>query len=300
MSNWPITVVRQPAARLARFVDYVELTKPRISVLVLTTVAASAYVARWGRLDIWSLFATLLGTLLVAASASALNQLLERHRDARMARTAQRPLPCGRLGIAEAVVFAAATVVAGTSVLVAAGGWVTAVWGLLTWIIYVWIYTPLKSQTVLNTTVGAVAGALPVFIGWSSTGAAIDLRLLCLFTIVYLWQFPHFMAIAWIYREQYRRSGMMMLSVFDPTGRRAGVQAVVSALALLPVSLVPGLVSPGASLYLVAVFVLGIGQLLCAAWFLIRRDQLAARWLLKASLVYLPALLVFLMLIPLI
>lgn len=300
MSSTTISLSRRRPLWLARTCDYIELIKPKISVLVLVTVAVAYYVSQWGHPNLWVLLHTLLGTTLVAGSASALNQWLERRRDALMQRTASRPLPAGRLGTAEVLTFAAVTILGGVMYLTLAVNITTAMFGLATWVLYVWIYTPLKSRTSLNTAVGAVAGALPVLMGWSAAGAAMDLRAGALFLIVFLWQFPHFMAIAWIYRQEYARGGLKMLTVVDPSGRRAGVQAVLSALALLPVSLVPALLLPGASVYAVAAFCLGVGQLACAVAFLMRLDQISARWLLRASLIYLPALLVLLMLIPLI
>ncbi len=299
MSSTLLTLARPREGLASRVADYVELTKPRIALLVLVAVAVSACVSQWGIvLHPLNLVHTLLGTLLVAASASAMNQWLERHRDARMPRTADRPLPAGRLSSFEVLTFAAISIVAGFLYLFAAVGWLTALLGLATWVLYVWVYTPLKSRTSLNTLVGAIPGAMPILIGWSATGAAFDLRAVALFTILFLWQFPHFMAIAWIYRDQYRQGGMKMLPVVDPTGRSAGLQAVIAALALLPVSLIPGLFTPSSSVYLVAALALGIGQLICALLFYRRLDDAAARRLLRASLIYLPALLLLLMLIP--
>lgn len=289
---------------LARATDYVELTKPRIGALVLVAVAASGFVARWGRPDPVALLNALLGTLLVAASASALNQWWERRSDILMDRTASRPLPAGRLRTTEVVGFALLTFVAGGVYLAVAVNGLTAIWSIFSWFVYVWVYTPLKARSSLNTAVGAVAGAMPVLIGWSAVGGSLDLtadpRVAALFVLLFLWQFPHFMAIAWIYRQQYARAGLKMLTVVDPSGRRAGVQALVSALGLLPVSFIPALFSPGigGSVYLVAAFVLGLGQLVCAVHFMVRRDELAARRLLRASLIYLPVLLGFLVSIP--
>lgn len=241
------------------------------------------------------MFHAMLGTLLVASSASALNQFLERRLDLRMDRTADRPLPAGRLSVAEVITFSVVTIVAGEVYLALLVNLEAALWGLLTWTIYVWIYTPLKTRTPLNTAIGAIAGALPVFIGWAAAGGVWNdhLRASSLFMIVFLWQFPHFMAIAWMYRKQYGQAGMQMLSVVDPTGRRAGVQAVCGALALLPVSLLPGLFTPGfgGSVYLVAAFLLGLIQLAFAIAFCTSLSDLAARRLLKASLVYLPTVL---------
>ncbi len=211
---------RQPGI-LVRVADYVELTKPRIATLVLVTVAMAAFVAGWGPPNPWLLFDTLLGTALVAASASALNQWLERVSDGQMQRTCDRPLPAGRLGSAEVLAFSAVTIVLGFGYLALAVNWLTAALGLLTWFTYVWIYTPLKRITPANTAVGAVAGALPVLMGWAAVDTALGLKAFTLFLIVFLWQFPHFMAIAWIYRQQYAAAGLRMLPVVDPSGRRA-------------------------------------------------------------------------------
>ena len=298
MSASSISVDRQRLGAVARFFDYVELTKPRISALVLVTVAVSGFVARWGTIEPVLLLNTIFGTILVAASASAVNPLLERDSDSLMQRTASRPLPARRLSSTEVFCFAFATIVFGVVYLALTTNQTTALLGLATWLLYVCVYTPLKSRTHLNTAVGAIAGALPVLMGWAATGAAFDVRALALFLIVFLWQFPHFMAIAWLYRKQYERGGMKMLSVVDPSGRRAGVQAVLGALALIPVSFVPGLLAPGAVVYVVVAFVLGTAQLACAARFFAKLDEAAARLLLRASLVYLPSLLAMLMILP--
>jgi len=274
-------------------VDYVELTKPRIGMLVLVTVAVSYCCARWGQPEPWVLLHVLAGTLLVAGSASAWNQWLERRLDLRMDRTADRPLPSGRLRASEALTFAVVTILAGELYLALAVNLSAAGWGLLTWVLYVWLYTPLKTRTSLNTAVGAVAGALPVFIGWSAAGTPYDVRAAALFTVVFLWQFPHFMAIAWMYRQQYGQAGMKMLPVVDPTGKSSGLQAACGALALLPVSLVPAvqLPAPGRAIYVVAVLLLGLVQFAFAVGFCVALSDLAARRLLRATLVYLPALL---------
>jgi protoheme IX farnesyltransferase len=173
-------------------------------------------------------------------------------------------------------------------------------WALATWLVYVLAYTPLKSISAANTAVGAVAGALPVLIGWTATGQPIDARAAALVLVLFLWQFPHFMAIAWLYRDQYARAGHQMLTVVEPSGRRAGWQAVLAALALVPVSLVPVLAypGPGSTLYILAAALLGLGQLAIAAAFWRQASDARARLLLKASLVYLPTLLAMLMLAP--
>jgi protoheme IX farnesyltransferase len=160
----------------------------------------------------------------------------------------------------------------------------------LTWGLYVWIYTPLKTRTPLNTVVGAVAGALPVLMGWTAVGAPLDLRAWSMFMIVFLWQFPHFMAIAWVYRREYAAAGLKMLSVVDASGHRAAAQAVITALVLIPVSLIPCLLHPAAEWYFVWAVAAGAGQLACAIGFMVQLNDASARRLLLASLVYLPAI----------
>lgn len=283
-----------------RLADYLELTRPRIAVLELLAVAVAAFVARWGAPDGWVVLHALVGTALVAASASALNQWLELDTDAMMPRTADRPLPAGRLSAREVLVFGGVTAAAGLAYLAIqvnlATGWIAAA----TWGLYVWVYTPLKRRTWLNTVVGAVAGAMPVLIGWAAVEGQFDLAAATLFLIVFLWQFPHFMAIAWIYREDYAAAGLQMLPVVDPSGRRAGRQAVWSAMALVPVSLLPVAVSFAGPGYVAWAALLSLAQLASAVVFLVWMSQRSARLLLRASLVYLPLLLLGLLLVPLI
>ncbi|MFV1965139.1 MAG: heme o synthase [Pirellulaceae bacterium] len=300
MSTTTVTAPRDRMGWLARISDYVELSKPRIAFLVLITVAVAYWMACWGQPDLLLLGQLLAGTLLVACSASSLNQWLERRRDALMERTANRPLPSARMSAIEAVGFAVITLVLGASILLRAVGWQPLAWAVLTWILYVAAYTPLKSRTSLNTAVGAVGGAMPVFIGWSAAGGVYDLRVASLYLILFLWQFPHFMAIAWMYRKQYARAGMKMLPVVDPTGRRTGLNVLFAALVLIPVSLVPAAFLPGinAALYAVAVLALGLLQLAFACAFVVRLNDLTARRLLRVTLVYLPTLLLLLVVIP--
>ena len=215
-----------------------------------------------------------------------------------IARPIARCRPAGLAARQVLAVRAATTIVLGFGYLAMAVNWLTAALGLVTWVTYVWIYTPLKRITPANTAVGAVAGALPVLMGWAAVGAPLDLRAFTLFLIVFLWQFPHFMAIAWLYRRDYAAAGLQMLTVVDPSGRRAGAQAVVSALALVPVSLIPAVLKLAGGVYFGWALLLGAGQLLCAVAFLIDRDDVSARRLLRASLVYLPAVLLLLTLGP--
>ncbi len=283
-----------------RLADVVELTRPKIAVLELVTVAVAAVVATWGHPDLAMLGHALAGTALVAASASALNQYLERAPDRLMARTADRPLPSGRIAAWQVVAFGVVAAIAGVAWLAAGVGPTVAVLGLASWALYVWVYTPLKLRSISNTVVGAVAGALPVLMGWFAGGGDWGLAACTLFLIVFLWQFPHFMAIAWIYRDDYARAGMKMLSVVDPTGGRAGRQAVLAALVLIPVSLLPGVVQFAGPAYMVWACVLGFAQAACALVFYRRRTDQSARLLLRASLVYLPGLFMGLLVGPLV
>lgn len=280
---------RTRPAWLARVNDYVELTKPRIVILELVTVIVAAHLASPWSISPEILFHTVIGAALVAASAGAFNQWWEQGTDARMKRTANRPLPAGRLTQRQVISFGAFTLVIGLAQLSIKVGGLTAAMALATWAIYVLAYTPLKTRSPLNTAVGAISGALPILIGWTATGAPIDIRAMALLGVMFLWQFPHFMAIAWLYRHEYSRAGQKMLTVVDPTGLRAGAQGVVGALALIPVSLVlamsPDAGSPG--IYIIWTLALGLMQVAAAVMFLIYPDDRSARRLLRASLVYL-------------
>lgn len=301
-----LTYPRRRTAIWGRVADYIELTKPRIAALELLTVLVGAGIACSGvPSDGWLILHLLGGTALVAASASALNQWLERETDGLMRRTADRPLPAGRLTPTEVIIFGAATGSVGLLWLLMQVGPVTAALGLLTWLLYVWVYTPLKTRLSANTFVGAVAGALPAMMGYAALAPANDVvehRLLAamLFLLVFLWQFPHFMAIAWLYRDSYAAGGMKMLPVVDPTGRRAGAQAVLSAAVLIPISLLPTLLMRAGSIYFLLALALSLFQLACAVSFALQINDVSARRLLRASLIYLPGLLALLLTVPLV
>lgn len=285
----PLVWSRSRTGWLARAADFVELTKPRIVAMELVAVTVAAHLAAPRGVNAWILMHTVFGAGLVAASTGAFNQWLERHTDARMSRTVGRPLPAGRLAVWQVIAFGLLTLLVGVIDLAVSVSLATAGWALATWLIYVLLYTPLKSRSPLNTAVGAVSGALPILIGWSATGAAIDMRALAVVAVMFLWQFPHFMAIAWLHRDDYARASQRMLTVVDPTGLRAGAQAVVGALALIPVSLVPAL-SPQAgssAVYCGWALILGAVQLAAAVLFLFQRNDRTARHLLRASLAYL-------------
>lgn len=274
----------------APLADWVELTKPRITTLVVFTAlvgfVAAAESTPWTLL----LVAALAGTGLVAAGASALNQVMERGTDALMHRTRARPIPAGRIRPVEASVFGAALTLAGLGVLASVCGAAATLVAIATWASYLFLYTPLKRRTHLATLVGAVPGALPPVIGWAAASGTVEPGAFILFAILFLWQVPHFLAIAWLYRDDYERGGFPMLPVIDREGRLTGRQAVLHSAALLVVSLSPVVAGLGGMLYLAGALVLGAGLTLAALRLLRERDLVAARGLFLASVVYLPAL----------
>jgi heme o synthase len=286
---------------LARLADYLELTKPRIVLLELIVATAAACIAAPHGLDLRVLAFALAGTAMVAGSASVTNQWWERKSDALMPRTANRPLPAGRVSSGEALLLSAVLLVVGTALLVLKVNMLTAALGVVSWILYVPIYTPLKTRSPINTAVGAIAGAIPILMGWTATGAPINLTACSLVGVLFLWQFPHFMAIAWLYRHDYAAGGHKMLTVVDPTGLRAGAQAVIGAALLIPVSLIPAIVPTGGSplLYFTWTLALGAAQMGLAIRFALFRDITSARYLLRASILFLPAWLAMLLIVTL-
>jgi protoheme IX farnesyltransferase len=286
-----------------RLAAYVALTKPRIVVMVLVTVATGYWLGARGASSrthsLSTLLLTLFGTGLVAGGASAWNQLLERARDLRMRRTATRPLPSGRLTPAEAALFGTALGGLGTLVLILGANVLAAEVAAATFLLYVFVYTPLKPRTTLNTAVGAVPGALPPVIGWAAATGQLGIEAWSLFLIVFLWQFPHFLAIAWIYRDDYARAGHRMLPSVDPQGAITGRQAACYALALIPAGLLPTAVGLAGPAYFLGALALGLFYLVYSVRFWSEVSDPTARRLLRASFVYLPAVLVLLLLNPL-
>jgi protoheme IX farnesyltransferase len=279
-------------ASVARFADYAMLVKPRISMLVLLTVSAGYAL---GTADAWQglpLLHALFGIALVAAASSAFNQLLERDSDALMPRTASRPLPAGRLALAEVVTFGVCTGVGGVIWLALFVNMTTAVLTALTLVLYAGLYTPLKRRTSFCTAVGAIPGALPPVLGWAAVGAPLNGEAFSLFAILFLWQFPHFLAIAWIYRGEYAGARLHMLPTRGRTPHVTGLLAVGYALALVPLSLMPAARGLAGSTYLAVALVLSLAYLAAAVQFAANESLPTARRLVWTSLVYLPVLLV--------
>jgi len=270
-----------------RAADYVELVKPNIVGLILVTVAAGFYVGSAGTLHLMLLVHTLVGSALVAAGSNALNQILERNIDARMRRTKTRPLPSGRLRGSESTVFAWVMGVVGVAYLAAFTNWTVAVLAAATLASYVFVYTPLKRVTSLNTLVGAVPGALPIVGGWAAAHQSLGLRAWVLFAILFFWQLPHFLALAWIYREDYERAGLRMLSVTRGAGATFR-QALLYAAALLPVSLLPTVLDTTGWVYFAGALVGGLWLIWSTASVAVDRTPAKARRLFVATVVYLP------------
>jgi protoheme IX farnesyltransferase len=270
--------------------DYVALAKPRLNGLVVASALAGYAMAGGNMLDVVRVCATLLGTALVASGASAFNQLLERDSDSLMRRTRLRPLPDGRLQPSDALIFGVASSVVGLVVLAAAVNILSALVALATLGSYALIYTPLKRRTSFATVIGAIPGALPPVIGWAAGRGDLSQGAWVLFAILFLWQLPHFLAIAWIYREDYARAGLPMLPVLEPDGRSTGRQVIVYAAALMPVAMAPTLVGMTGTVYFAGAFVLTTALLALAVWFARHRVTSAARRLFYGSIIYLPLL----------
>jgi protoheme IX farnesyltransferase len=282
------SVLAVPAS--SRVSDFAELAKPRITSLVLVTAAVGFAVGGRGSVDWLAFLVFMTGTGLLCGGASALNQYLERETDALMERTRRRPIPAGRIRPEEALVFGLALSASGLAVLAFVNP-LTLALGAASLLSYVLAYTPLKRTTSLCTVVGAVPGALPPLMGWAAARGSLGAAGWGLFAILFLWQLPHFLAIGWIYREDYARGGFPMLAVTDKDGASTGRQAVLYATALLPVTLAAGLLASAGAGYLWGGLALGLAFLAFAAAFAWKRTIGSARRLFFASVLYLPLLL---------
>ncbi|MHC4958212.1 MAG: heme o synthase [Planctomycetota bacterium] len=288
-----IRTLTAPQTR-ALVADYVALTKPRLSLFVLLVVALAGWLASRGPVDLAVIVCAVVGTGLVAGGANALNMVWERKYDALMRRTDNRPVASGRLTPRDATMFGLFSGAAGLLLLALGCNPLAAAIGLLNLLLYVLVYTPLKRRTTLNTHIGAIPGALPALIGWTAVAGRPEPGAWMLFWLVFVWQIPHFLSIAWIYRDDYARGGFRMLSTVDPDGSVTGRQAVLGALALIPVSLLPALHGTAAPGYIPGAVLCGLWFLWRAIGFALRRDPNTARLLMRASLLYLPCVLALL------
>jgi protoheme IX farnesyltransferase len=275
---------------------YVMLTKPDVTFLVVITTVAGFYLGSVGPMDWARLAHTLFGTLLVAGGTAALNQYVERDMDAVMRRTAARPLPTGTLKPNEVLLFGIATIIIGTAWLALTVNILSSAVALATSLSYLGLYTPLKTRTTLATAVGAIPGALPPLIGWAAARGSLSAGGWILFAILFVWQFPHFMAIAWMYREDYARAGIQMLPVVDPQGD-ATFRVIVSLSAVLvPVSLLPAVLGMAGIRYFFGALVLGMILLQVSLWANRARTNVRAKWLMHATVIHIPLLLVWMIL----
>jgi len=273
---------------------YSELVKARLTSLVLITTAVGFFMGQVGAIDFALMWHALFGTALVASGAAALNQYLEREYDARMRRTAGRPLPAGRLQPVTVMLFGGICSLVGTVYLGVLVNPLTSVLGAVSLVSYLFIYTPLKRLTWFNTMVGAIPGALPPLMGWTAARGELGGGGWALFAILAFWQLPHFFAIAWIYKDEYARAGFKMLPAVDPDGSRTAQQSISHTIGLLLVSLYPFVMHLAGMGYLVAAVLLGAFYLWRAIQFGRRLDIASARGLFLASIIYLPLLLVIL------
>ncbi len=282
-----IAVDRRAAGALS---DYVSLAKPRLNLLVVATSAAGYYLGGLDHPSLVQLAVAVGGTALVAGGAAVLNQVYERDTDALMRRTRMRPLPDGRIEVQDARMFGIVLAVLGVAILAFEANALAALLAAATLVVYLMVYTPMKRRSTLATLVGAVPGALPPLIGWAAARNELSIGAWSLFAIVFLWQIPHFMAIAWMYRDDYRKAGFPMLPVIEPDGRRTGRQALLYAAALLPVSLIPAVVGVAGGLYFWIALALGLALLALAVRFAVTRTDPSARMLFFGSITYLPLL----------
>src|SRR5215210_719532 len=273
-----------------RLAAYAELTKPRITFLIVLTSAAGFALASRGGIDYIALVRALLGIGLLSSGIATLNQYAERDLDGLMRRTANRPLPAGKLAPWEALAFGAAITMLAEAYLLVLVNPLSALLGLTVIAGYVFAYTPLKTRTSLSTLVGAFPGAVPPLIGWTAARGTLNLEGWILFAILFLWQFPHFLAIAWMYREDYGRAGICMLPVVEPDGRVTGQQIIAYTVMLVPVSLLPTVLGISGKLYFVAAVILGLLFLASGVRAAFSKSNQHARQLLMASVFYLPLL----------
>jgi protoheme IX farnesyltransferase len=294
----PESVVATTAAAPSRAVDFYELTKPRMNFLVVVTTLVGYFMANHGEdgANWLRLMHTLLGTALTAAGASVLNQLIERDYDKRMPRTRNRPLPAGRVAPPEALLYGVTLGAIGVVYLAAFVNGLTATLGAITLLGYIFVYTPMKRHTTLNTVIGAIPGAIPPVMGFTAVNNAITPGAIALFCILFFWQMPHFLAIAILYRDDYAAGGFKMLPVVDRDLSITSRQIVLYAVALIPVTLMPTVIGIAGSAYFTAAMLLGLAFLSFAISAAATRTRGDARKLFFASIIYLPVLLAVMML----
>jgi heme o synthase len=279
------------AAESSRPALYLALTKPDVSFLVVMTTVAGYALGTRGPLDWLRMAHTVFGTTLIAAGTSALNHYFERDTDALMRRTASRPLPSGQLSPREAFWFGISLLGFGTVYLALATNALATMLGVATSVLYLCAYTPLKRRTTLATFVGAFPGAVPPLIGWAAARGTLNIEAWFLYAVLFLWQFPHFDAIAWVYREDYKRAGIRMLPVVDPEGTQTFREILTTAALLVPISLLPAVTGLAGARYFFGAVVLGIMLVEVCLWAAASKTNFRAKWLMHATVLHLPVLL---------
>lgn len=278
--------------------DYLELTKPRITWLIVMSTAVGYYFGHSGSWSLWAVIHALIGTGLIASGTAALNQWYERDADREMRRTQMRPLPAGRMRPSNALWFGIALALVGGLELGLEVNWFCSALGIATLTMYLFFYTPLKQKTWWSTTVGAFPGAMPPLIGYAAAANKLTAEALVLGAILFLWQFPHFYAIAWMYREDYSRAGIRMLPVVEPDGESTARQILLFAVLLIPISLLPKWMGMTGTIYMVGAIFLGLLFLYSGIRVSMDRSRLRARRVLLTSVVYLPILYALMVLDP--
>jgi heme o synthase len=281
------TALAQPSKLSA----YIALTKPDVSFLVLMTTGAGFYMGVRGPVDWLHMLHVVFGTMMIAAGTAALNHYIERESDRYMRRTASRPLPTGQLTPAEALRFGLLLCLAGAVDLAIVGGFLPCLLGVFTSVSYLLAYTPLKTRTVWATFIGAIPGAIPPMIGWTAATGKLDAPAWLLFAILFFWQFPHFHAIAWMYREDYARAGILMLPVVDKDGTRTFRQIILYAASLVAVSLLPAVMGFAGVLYFFGALVSCIALVQVCLWAATSKSNTRAKWLMHATVMHIPILL---------
>jgi protoheme IX farnesyltransferase len=278
-----------------RFADFVSLTKPRLNLLVVVTAAVGYYLGAVAHLHLAGLAGSVLGIALVAGGAAGLNQIYERHTDSLMWRTRMRPLAAERLTPSEATIFSLGLAVIGLVLVAVFSNLLATLLALTTLLSYNVVYTPMKRRSQMATLVGAVPGALPPMIGWVAGHGALTPEAWALFAIVFIWQIPHFMAIAWLYRDDFTRAGFPLLPVVSPDGRSTARLAILFSLALVPASVAPYFLEMSGAIYFVGAVIGSVAMLALAIWFALDRNDQRARLLFLASITYLPLLWILLL-----
>jgi heme o synthase len=270
--------------------DYIALTKPRVTWLILVSTGVGYFFGARSGWTFWSFFHTIVGTCLIASGTAALNQWYERDADAKMKRTKARPLPSGRLSPNKALIFSIFLSLVGFLELAIGANLLTGLLGLFTLMTYLFVYTPMKQKSPHSTTLGAIPGAMPPVIGFAGAAGAVPVEAWILFAILFIWQFPHFDAIAWMYREDYERAGIRMLPVIEPSGESTARRMVWCSVAMIPLSLLPKFFSMAGNIYVVGAILAGFMFLYAASRIVKDRTRVRARGVLLASVIYLPIL----------